>query len=182
MSAARRCMAGWSRRAHSRRWSERRAARPAWTMIHRARLRESRRLDHGPQHVRAGARRLARRFLEGLVGRGAALSCAGLRADAPCARAGDDAGRHGVPLRHRRHRGGAFARQRGGGGKDIRLGGGVATIRRISFRRADRRAASCRVAGTARQRRKPFRRDRSPETRLCVHASMCRRKTPRIMC
>ena len=35
---------------------------------------EHRRLDHGPQHVRTGARDLARRDLEGLVGRQSAVS------------------------------------------------------------------------------------------------------------
>ena len=40
-----------------------------------------------------------------------------------------DGGRNDVPLRHRRHPCRAGAREGGGQGKDVRLGGGVATIR-----------------------------------------------------
>ncbi len=68
-----------------------------------------RRLDPGPEHVRARPRSLARRELARLVGRGAAVPRAGLRADASRPRAAGHAGRHRVPLRHRRHRGGARA-------------------------------------------------------------------------
>ena len=74
-------------------------------------LRQHRRLDHGPQHVRAGARSLARRRLEGLVGRQPALSLRGLRADQPPARLVRDGRRHHLPLRHRRHPRRAGARQ-----------------------------------------------------------------------
>ena len=68
--------------------------------------------------------------LEGLVGRRTAVPRAGVRADAPRARAARDGGRHDVPLRHRRHPRGARARE--GGGRraaTCALGGGVATIR-----------------------------------------------------
>ncbi len=65
------------------------------------RIRGCRRVDHGPQHVRAGARTVAGRRVEGLVGRQSAVPCAGLRADAPSAPADRDGGRHGLPFRHR---------------------------------------------------------------------------------
>ena len=84
----------------------------------------------GPQHVRPRPRPVAGRELEGLVGRRAAVPHAGLRADAPRARAARDEGRHGVPVRHR-----AASTPRceqakdAAGGRDVRLGGGVATIR-----------------------------------------------------
>ncbi len=106
------------------------AVQPASTTISRARVRQHRRVDPGPQHVRAGPRTLARRHLEGLVGRQPALSHAGLRAHPPPARS-----------RSRWPGGTTFhfvtdgihaalrARDAAAGGKDIRLGGGVATIR-----------------------------------------------------
>ena len=58
----------------------------------------------------AHPRRLARRGLAGLVGRGSAVPPPGLRADPPRARSARDAGRHDVPLRDRRHRVRARAR------------------------------------------------------------------------
>ncbi len=68
-----------------------------------ARFREPRRLDPRPQHVRSGARAVARRQLEGMVGREPALPRAGVRAHAPRSRAHLDGGRNDLPLRDRRH-------------------------------------------------------------------------------
>ena len=84
----------------SRRRHDRRRRR-----LRRARLRQHRRLDPRAQHVRPGARAVARRQLEGLVGRQSAVPHAGLRADPSPARTARDGGRHDVPLRHRRHPG-----------------------------------------------------------------------------
>ena len=68
--------------------------------------------------------------LEGLVGRGPAVPRPDLRPDAPSARAAPHGGRHGLSLRHRRHPRRARARAKAAaGGKDVRLGGGAATIR-----------------------------------------------------
>ena len=41
----------------------------------------------------------------------------------------DDEGRHGIPFRHRRHRGRAAAGASGRRQRDVRLGGGVSTVR-----------------------------------------------------
>jgi hypothetical protein len=60
-----------------------------------------------------------------MVGRRSALSRPDLRFDAPSPGADRDAGRHDVPLRHRRDRGGAAA----GADKDVKIGGGVETVR-----------------------------------------------------
>ena len=54
--------------------------------------------------------------------------CPGLRAHPSPAGVGRDGRRHGVPFRHRRHPRGAPAAREAAGGKDVRLGGGVATI------------------------------------------------------
>ena len=78
--------------------------------IREARLRERRRVDPGPQHVRPRARRMARRQLARLVGRQSAVSLRGLRADAQSPQVVRDGRRHDVPLRHRRHRGSAEPR------------------------------------------------------------------------
>ena len=45
------------------------------------------------------------------------------------AAAAGDGGRHHLPFRHRRDPGGPGPGDGGGRGKDVRLGGGVATIR-----------------------------------------------------
>ena len=69
----------------------------------RARLCRNRCLDSRAQHVRSSPGPVAGRELEGLVGRGAAVSRAGLRAHASPAGAAQDGGRYGVSLCHRRH-------------------------------------------------------------------------------
>ena len=90
----------------------------------------ARRLDLGAQHVRAGARALARRGWQRLVGRGAALSCArsssspttnGRRWRWRAARSSTSS-----PAASRR-RSTAPGRRRAS--RDIRVGGGAATIR-----------------------------------------------------
>ena len=105
-------------------------------------LCRNRRLDSRPQHVRSRPGPVARRQLEGLVGRRAAVSHARLRADASPARAAQDGGRHGVSLRHRRHP------RRAGAGEGCRRRPRRAPRRRrrhdpaVSARGPDRRAAS----------------------------------------
>ena len=61
------------------------------------------RLDPRPQHVRPGARAVARRFVERLVGRRPAVSRADVRSHPSRARADRDEGRNDLRLRHRRH-------------------------------------------------------------------------------
>ena len=108
-----------------------RAARPASTTISR------RSFDGnlgawimGRNMFGPGPRRLARRDWKGWWGEDPPYHVPGLRADPPCAAAAGDGGRDGVPLRHRRHRGGAGPGARAAAGdKDIRIGGGAATIR-----------------------------------------------------
>lgn len=145
----------------------RQAGRPQWRRraFRGAQLRKSRRLDHGPQHVRAEPRAMARRRLAGLVGRGAALSRAGLRAHPPSARSDRDQGRHRLPLRHRRNRGGARTRARG----RWRQGHTHRRRRRdgapVSSGGADRRTPRRRVARSARRRRVAVRRARPPGAR-----------------
>ena len=58
-----------------------------------------------------------------------AVPRAGVRAHPPRARAARDGGRDDLPLRHRRHRGGAGAGPRGRAGQDVRIGGGVSIFR-----------------------------------------------------
>ena len=67
--------------------------------------------------------------MEGLVGCQSAVPCAGLRTDAPSAPATGDGGRHRLPFRYRGDRVGAGAGADGRPGKDVRIGGGAATIR-----------------------------------------------------
>ena len=92
--------------------------------------REHRRLDPRAQHVRPRARPLARRALERLVGREPALPRAGVRADAPRAprRWRWRAARRSTssPAASKRRSG---ARARRPAARDVRVGGGAATIR-----------------------------------------------------
>ena len=90
---------------------------------------QHRRRDHGPQQVRPPARPVGGPRLEGLVGRQAAVPHAGVRAHPPRAPV-VHAVRHHVPLprRHARPRRCAQAKE-AADGKDVRLGGGVATVR-----------------------------------------------------
>ncbi len=183
-SAAWRCTSGSSRPAPSSEMfgreggSDRRRRR-----FRRARLRERRRLDPRPQHVRPDPRPLARRRLEGLVGRQPAVPRAGVRADAPPARADRDGGRHDVSLRHRRHPRGARARARP-----------RPAARTCASAAASRRSASTSAPGwstrsTSRSRRSllgsgraPVRRHRPAEARLSDVASTSRRARPRTSC
>ena len=94
-----------------------------------ARVRQHRRVDPRPQHVRADPGPVARRRLEGLVGREPAVPRAGLRADASPARLDHDGRRHGLPLRDDGIHAALARATEAANGRDIRLGGGVATIR-----------------------------------------------------
>ena len=135
----------------------------------RARVGQYRRVDPGPQHVRAGARAVAGRELEGLVGRHPALPLRRVRAHPPCRvrRSSMDGGTtfhfvtDGIEA--------ALAKAKdAANGKDVRLGGGAATIRQYLRARPDRRDAYCHLAGSARARRAPLRRYRSAGARLRV--------------
>jgi dihydrofolate reductase len=66
--------------------------------------------------------------VDGLVGGHPAVPPSGVRAHPPPTSAHLDAGRNHVPLRRRRHRGGARARGDAADGNDVRVGGGAATI------------------------------------------------------
>ena len=151
-SAARRCTAGvlptrtFRRMTGKEGGDDRRRRR-----FRRAGLRQSRRLDPGPEHVRAGARALAGRELEGLVGRDAALSCPVFvlthHAGAPLEMEGGTIFHFvtgGIEEALERAREAA-------GGKDVRVGGGAATIRQYLRGRAARRAARRDRAGPARR-------------------------------
>ena len=125
---------------------------------------EHRRVDHGPQHVRPGPRPLARRQLEGMVGRRPAVPRAGLRATHHAAPVDRDGGRHDLPLRHRRHPGGAASAH----ARPPRQGRPARRRRRhdppVPARRTDRRDAPRDLAGAARL-----------AASRCSPASTCRR-------
>ena len=90
---------------------------------------QHRRRDHGSQQVRPAARPVGGPRLGGLVGRHAAVPHAGVRPHPPPPTE-LHAGRHHVPLPRCHAAGGAAARPRtAADGKDVRLGGGVATVR-----------------------------------------------------
>ena len=98
--------------------------------LRRARLREHRRLDHGPQHVRPDPRPVARRRLEGLVGRQPAVplrrsSCS---RTTRARRSRWRAARRSTSSPTASTRRSTRARE-AAGGKDVRIGGGAATIR-----------------------------------------------------
>src|SRR5690349_15045787 len=143
------------------RWRDRHRQRDG-----RAGLREHWRVDPRPQHVRPGTGSVARRDLEGLVGRGAALSRADFRPHAPQARTAQDERRHDVLLRHRRDarraRAGEAGRGRQGHPHRRRRGDRAA----ISSGAAYRRTASRRSAGVDGLRRKPLERARYACPRL----------------
>ena len=63
------------------------------------------------------------------MGRHPALPCADLHPDAPSAAADRNAGRHDLPFRLRRHRRGPAEGRAAAGAKDIKIGGGVETVR-----------------------------------------------------
>ncbi|MFC5138629.1 dihydrofolate reductase family protein [Actinomycetospora rhizophila] len=88
---------------------------------------EHRRDDHGSQHVRTRARRVARRELARVVGRGPAVPPRRVRPDPPRPALARDGRRHPLPRGH--PDGGPGPRDRGRRRKDVRLGGGVATVR-----------------------------------------------------
>ena len=139
---------------------------------------ERRRSHHGPEHVRWRPRPLGRASVAGLVGRRPALPSPGLRAHAPRPRSAGAAGRHDVPLRHRRHR----VRARAGQGRCRRQGrvargwrercpavpGGRADRRdgdSDRSRLAGRRHADCsRTSATPAYSSTRFRRSRRPES------------------
>ena len=60
-------------------------------------------MDSWAQHVRAGARAVARSNVERVVGRQSSVSHSGLRAHAPSAPVDRHGRRYGLPLHHRRH-------------------------------------------------------------------------------
>ena len=79
----------------------------------------------------------------------------------------DDGRRHDLPLRHRRHpRGARAAAKEAAGGKDVRIGGGVATIRAVPAGGPDRRDAPRDLADAARAGRAPVRGARLAAARL----------------
>ncbi|CAA9549138.1 MAG: Dihydrofolate reductase homolog, partial [uncultured Thermoleophilia bacterium] len=119
------------------------------------------RLRHGPADVRR-RRGAVGRDVAGVVGRGAALPRAGLRAHPPRARAADHGGRHDVHVRHRRRGVGGRAGPDGGRGEGrLRSGRGerrAADARGGAPRRAPppHRARAARSGGaSARERRRP---------------------------
>ena len=106
-------------------------------------VRESRRVDPRPQHVRSGARAVAGRELEGLVGRQPALSRAGVRAHA--SRRARRSTMEGGTTFHFVTDGIEAALKRAkeaAGGKDVRIGGGAATIRHTYRRGSSTRCTS----------------------------------------
>ena len=140
--------------------------------LRRARLREHRRVDHGPQHVRPGARAVARRQ-HGRAGGAttrpttAPSSCSPTTPRAPIAMEGGTTFHFVTDGIHAALERAAEA----AGDKDVRIGGGVATIRQYLRRRADRRAAPRHLAGAARLRRTPPRRHRPAAARLPVRGA-----------
>ena len=77
------------------------------------------------------ARPVAGRELEGMVGRRAALSRPDVRADAPRAQGDRDEGRHHVHFVTDGIQSALKQAKAAAGGRDVRLGGGVATIRQF---------------------------------------------------
>ena len=92
------------------------------------RVQEHRSVDYGTQHVRARAGGLAGRKLAWLAGRGASLPHGWCSCSPIMPHAAADEGRDEVPLRNPRASKSALAQAKEAvAGKDVRLGGGVAT-------------------------------------------------------
>ena len=120
-------------------------------------------VDHGPQHVRARTRRVARRKLEGMVGRQSALPLRCVCAHPPSARADRDGGRHHLPFRDRRHPRGT--RTRDARPRTAATCGSVA---------GSRRSGSICRRGSSTRCTLPCRRSSSAPAKTCSPGSICR--------